>query len=274
MVDIKAYIESGVIESYVLGLVDKQEKQEVECLSKIYPELAAELAANQKIIEDFVQSFGENPPAHLKKAILEKIKNTPQISDEESVPNKIALNNPKKNNISLVNNWAIAASVVFLIAVGMLSVWNLNLKQDIANNNLVQIETIKGLKEKLNQSQIKIEDIQNILSNESTKNVVLRGSAISPNSKANIYWNQQENKIVFVNNSLPKTAEKKQYQLWAIADGKPVDLGVLQATESEITIRNLSDLKNIQAFAITLEPFGGSPAPHLDQLFVIGEISG
>ena len=42
-VDVKAYIESGILESYVLGFASEQEVQEVRCLSHIYPEIAEEL---------------------------------------------------------------------------------------------------------------------------------------------------------------------------------------------------------------------------------------
>ncbi len=44
--NISAYIDSGILEEYALGIVSPQEKQEVECLTQVYPELKAELEAH------------------------------------------------------------------------------------------------------------------------------------------------------------------------------------------------------------------------------------
>lgn len=273
MVDIKAYIDSGVLDSYVLGLVDNQEKQEVECLSKIYPEIGAELETAQKAIEGFVKSMGENPPAHIKQQVLERIKNMPQLPATKQISEGIPTT-PKVKKLPLFNRWAAAASIALLISAGMLAVWNLKLKRGIDDLHIAQQIEVNELTNTLNQSQLQLATIQNILSNDATQTVLLNGTTLSPEAKANVYWNDQQDKAVFVNNSLPKALDKKQYQLWAIVDGKPVNLGVLEDSESHMAIRDVSGIKNIEAFAVTLEPYGGSPVPHLDQLYVIGTTKG
>ena len=73
--DIKEYISSGIIENYVLGNVSPQEKQEVECMSHIYPEIKTELEQLQTAIENIAFTLEKNPPAHLKSKILDAIKN-------------------------------------------------------------------------------------------------------------------------------------------------------------------------------------------------------
>jgi anti-sigma-K factor RskA len=61
-----------------------------------------------------------------------------------------------------------------------------------------------------------------------------------------------------------------QYQLWAIADGKPVDAGMYtEEKDSKIALANIT---NAQAFAITLEKKGGSPVPTMENMYVMGEI--
>jgi hypothetical protein len=60
-VDIKAYIESGVIESYVLGMADAQEAAELEQLSRQYPEI-------RKAIDDFEVEPGAKPPWRVRYA--------------------------------------------------------------------------------------------------------------------------------------------------------------------------------------------------------------
>jgi hypothetical protein len=58
----------------------------------------------------------------------------------------------------------------------------------------------------------------------------------------------------------------KQYQLWAIVSGKPVSLGVL---DSSNTMQEGLPVSNPQAFAITLEPSGGSINPTMDQMYAM-----
>ena len=43
MIDIKKYIESGILEEYVAGTLTSQERAEVEELIEIHPELAQEI---------------------------------------------------------------------------------------------------------------------------------------------------------------------------------------------------------------------------------------
>ena len=76
---------------------------------------------------------------------------------------------------------------------------------------------------------------------------------------------------MLISDDLPSPVSGKQYQLWAIADGKPVDLGVLDKTSKMTTPKAIS-LAKIQAFAITLEKDGGSPVPTMDQMYVVGSI--
>jgi anti-sigma-K factor RskA len=64
---------------------------------------------------------------------------------------------------------------------------------------------------------------------------------------------------------MPQLANNKQYQLWALIDGKPKDLGVFDARQDNVMIQ-MNDTKKAQAFAITIEKKGGVPTPTLDSL--------
>ena len=61
----------------------------------------------------------------------------------------------------------------------------------------------------------------------------------------------------------------KQYQLWAIVDGKPVDAGLITDC---IGLCKMKRIDRAQAFAITLEKAGGSPTPTLTEMYVFGKI--
>jgi anti-sigma-K factor RskA len=108
-----------------------------------------------------------------------------------------------------------------------------------------------------------------LMSNPAMAQVKMPGVPGKEASLATIYWNTQTKDVYLLQNKLPAAPAGKQYQLWAIVDGKPVDAGMLD------NCTGLCKMKNIpaaQAFAVTLEKQGGSPAPTLSDLFVMGKV--
>ncbi len=61
-------------------------------------------------------------------------------------------------------------------------------------------------------------------------------------------------------NHLPILEHGKQFQLWAVIDGLPVNVGLVPKDTGEDFIR-MNRTKNASAFMITIEPEGGSEFP-------------
>jgi len=61
----------------------------------------------------------------------------------------------------------------------------------------------------------------------------------------------------------------KQYQLWAIVDGKPVSAGLIEDCNG---LCKMTNVPKASMFAITIEPKGGSAAPHLEAMVVAGAV--
>jgi anti-sigma-K factor RskA len=111
-----------------------------------------------------------------------------------------------------------------------------------------------------------------IVSSPSNVRIELAGLPLSPTAKALIFWDK-ERKSTYINTSeMPPLAEGKQYQLWAIVDGKPVDLGVMPLEKQSTALLHVKDVAAPQAFAITIEPKGGSVNPTMDQMIVVGKL--
>jgi anti-sigma-K factor RskA len=72
-------------------------------------------------------------------------------------------------------------------------------------------------------------------------------------------------------NNLPKPAADQQYQLWALMDNQPIDLGVFEMKQEKLLVK-MKNVQKAQAFAITLEPKGGSTNPSLNNMFVAGKL--
>ncbi len=72
---------------------------------------------------------------------------------------------------------------------------------------------------------------------------------------------------------LPKTDEAHEYQLWALVDGRPVSLGIFGSSENaKEAVKQMEAIEKAQAFAVTIEPRGGSVNPTMEKMVVMGAI--
>lgn len=71
--DLHDYIESGIIESYVLGLASTEEVQLLDRMRSLYPELNAEIATTEYKLQKLMQEGGVTPPAKVWNKIAERI---------------------------------------------------------------------------------------------------------------------------------------------------------------------------------------------------------
>ena len=68
--NVTEYIESGILESYVMGAISDQEQREVECLSSIYPEVRNELDELSAALENYALLYSLEPPAAIKTRLM------------------------------------------------------------------------------------------------------------------------------------------------------------------------------------------------------------
>jgi len=72
-VNLKEYIASGIIESYVMGLASASERVEFEQMCAQYPELAAERKKFEESLEQYASEQAVRPPTEVKAKILKAI---------------------------------------------------------------------------------------------------------------------------------------------------------------------------------------------------------
>lgn len=126
--------------------------------------------------------------------------------------------------------------------------------------------------------QTKLETYENalgLMKNPLMSIIKMPGAPASPapSSMATVYWNTQSKEVYLLINQLPMPVPDKQYQLWAIVDGHPVDAGVFDM-DKNFSFVKLKTIPKAEAFAITLEKKGGSKTPTMDALYVIGKVTG
>lgn len=278
ILDIKEYISSGIIESYVLGLVSDQERREVECMSKIYPELREHLREVQGNFEHIANTWQKEPPADLKNKVMARISEEEKKSSASSFAKKrakvIRMQNAR-NGRGINAKSVAAASVILVLAAGALFfVKNNELKKAQAELTALneEVKAKEAIEEELNKKVEEYDDKQAFITDDRTKTIALAGTPNSPEAKVKAYWNENRGEVMLMGIHLPQHEIDKQYQLLAIVDGKPVDLGMLDESNPNTSLTKKVNVNQVQAFAITLERKGGSPTPTMDQMYVIGNV--
>lgn len=286
MEDIKAYIESGILELYVIGDLNPEERAGVESMAALYPEVKAELAEIEGVMGALADSYAVEPAATSKEAFLSKLSfsdeqateantiATAPVIDEAPQGKVIAMNSSK---LAFYKYSFAACFTLLLLSLGALFVLYQNLQ-----NSKLQLAQLQTANERyanqvnyLDQEVEKSNEALNIYTNPDFKMVALKGTANSPASKLMIAFNAKEQQVMIDLKSMdmPAHDENHQYQLWALVDGKPVDLGLIDAEgKNSSRLLKMKEISNAQAFAVTLEPKGGSVNPTMDKLMVMGAI--
>lgn len=266
----KEYISSGIIESYILGLASPEEAGILECVMKNNAEVKAAVEEAQKTMEDLATAQAVTPPDYLKSKIWNKIQQEQNSADITPAPSADipVIKNTEEIKIQPTNNWktyAIAASVLFLLSVAGNLFW-----MNSQSETKKEITRLESEKQTQNIALQNIQQKWQMLSNPDMKMVKLKGVEKHPDSKAIVFWDSNTKEVYLNAENLPKAPPGMQYQLWAIADGKPISAGMY--TEEKDSKIALSQISNAQAFAITLEKQGGSEVPTMENMYVMGEI--
>ncbi len=276
--DIQAYISSGIIEAYVLGLASNEEVREVEGYATQYAEVRQAITDFEIGLEKQALENAIAPPAFLKEKIMASIKEeksatgATSISQNKEQPQgaKVIPITPAPKSIRWLRG-AVAASVILLLGSAILNFYyysqykKYNKQYD---DLLVSQGTMTAKIDAYRASFNAITDTSVIKVNMPAANEQRAGSV------ATVFWNKQTKNVFLTVNNLPAPAAGKQYQLWAIVDGKPVDAGMVNTNVigNKDQPSAMKQITGAQAFAITLEDEGGSPTPHLEQLYVLGKV--
>ncbi|MGY5352339.1 anti-sigma factor [Wenyingzhuangia sp. IMCC45533] len=263
MIDIEEYINSGILELYVAGTLNREDSYEVYANIQKYPELK-EYVNN---IEQTVINIAELSTG-----------NNVQIRPFE---NLMSLINKRPRKLAVINWYQhIGWAACILLTFGIINIYlNKNqlknsLTKQIAANEVLdhQRATLQSdlidKKFQLNRQN----DVIAFIALEKTEKINLAGQKIAPNSFANIYWNQEKNEMYVDLEGLPPAPEGKVYQLWSLTLNplSPTSLGTLDDYNNGKRFVKVGNQNKSEAFGITLEPKGGSKSPTLEQLYTLG----
>lgn len=272
MIDPKQYIESGAIESCLLGIATEQEQQQLAQLAAQYPEIRQEIERVAQTLELFAQRHSVEPPPGLKERIWQRLSRQPSDRSSAAPAEHLQALNRR-------TRWIAAAAVIAMLCFSLsaFELYRTSRQMDTLRTELAQLRqqvdnersAAQWVRSCLNQTQ---QTLASVLAASSLV-TELRGTEKLPGARALVYWNQRDRRVYWQSVELPALPPTQQYQLWAIANGKPRDAGLIP----QDTLLTLVPLKDAplatQAFAVTIEPRGGSPTPTLSQMVLLGTLS-
>lgn len=288
--DVQRYISSGLIENHVTGLLSESESREVLGAIQQYPEVKALADAVQVDMERYIQLWAAKPPAGIKRQIMERLhKNEaedPVSAEPETITTASDEDTFSENtgsglglNLSQLQIWQYSAAAAIVLLLGsvvmnIVSYGNSNSYQQQLSSLQAEQASLLAEKDALKEQLDFTQKENGVMKDPSFKWIRMPGVGKHTGIVATICWNPQSKETFILAQALPEPPADKQYQLWAIVNGKPIDAGVFELGSKAHTVQKVKAVDNAQVFAVTLEKKGGSPSPTLEQMFVAGKVAG
>ncbi|MBL4605821.1 MAG: anti-sigma factor [Flavobacteriaceae bacterium] len=258
--NIKEYIASGILELYIAGSLSEKENEEIYHAIIKHPELLEEVLK----IEQSIVMLTAATATKDAKFLFSSIKDQLNIQQEPTV---IPI---RKSNWISYTGWA--ASI--LIGSGL--VWSIIQNNDLKDQIAKERTQLEQQIERASTDLAEAEKLITVFRDREIISVPLDGQPISPQSYAKVYWDKKTNSIYLDAQGLSEPPEGKVYQLWSLKLNPltPTSMGVIaDFTTDDNKIFIIDNPNDSEAFAITLEPKGGSKSPTLEQLYTLGTVS-
>ncbi|SDC61751.1 Anti-sigma-K factor RskA [Algoriphagus faecimaris] len=274
--DIQEYIASGKLELFLLGELTDREREEVLDLAKEYPEVREELDALEKAMFAFDQLTGKAPSAKVKSDIFASLEDEFQKSETEETLTDLPKKEGKVVQSTFWKSFAVAASIVAIIA-SLAAVYFAGKFYDTDQRFTALLQEQQVLADNLNQVKQEYEETDSRLDRlvaGDFKRVEMLGEALEmqKDAKVDVFWDQGKKEVFIAVNRLNSLSAEFDYQLWAIGPDGPIGIGLVDPAQP-FSLQQMNAVAEAGAFAITIEPKGGSESPTLEKLVVLGEVA-
>jgi hypothetical protein len=260
-VNIKEYIKSGTIESCVLGIASEAEYQEFIALCSQHHEILEARIAFELALENQLMKGAISPPTYLKEEVLKYV----NISGTNGVKKK---EKERPLPVYSMNIWKYIAAACIVLFAGA-SYWAYSVNNKYQKILKASIETANQPDHSSHAEAVRA--LNAIVQKPSVKWSLMVEPANESHCMAHVYWDSLSKNTFLLLGNIPKSVSDKQFQLWALLDNRPVNLGIFDVREEGQLIQ-MKNINNAKAFAITLEPKGGSTTPTITATYAKGEL--
>jgi len=263
-------------------MLPQNEVAEVEKMASQHPEVQQAIDEMRAALEGYATAHSVAPKPEWKNEILgaafaakkeepASLASAKREEKPEPVIRNISSAQNKKSNFSTIT---IAASVALLISLGY---------------NIMQYQSLQEKEKEITKTQLRVAELEsenevmvanfknaqenlNVLRNTANATFVMKAiEGRDPSYRADVHWDPKSTIAYLDVKSLPQAPKGMQYQLWALKDGKPIDMGVFNADDTQKELMDMGKIPGADAFAVTLEKAGGVPSPTMEQMYVYGE---
>lgn len=257
------YIESGNLELYVLGKLTPAQEAEVQQYAARYPDIKAELNRIEIAFEQYALARGIAPPPGTLAGILRKT-------------------GLAGGSVTASATGGVSAGWLFFLAAltlaGLIGTYYGFSRQKSCETELAektdQIANLLAVQTNDKEHIAQLQSTVDVLRYTDYSNFVMKavGKYENTSALAVVYYNETEGKAYFDTAVLPPLPTGKQYQLWALPESGPTDMGVYDLTlpEGEF-LKEVPFVPGANAFAITVEDAGGVESPTMSEMIVYGE---
>ena len=251
---ITTFLNSGLLEKYLLGDTTSVETETVESFISKYPEVQNAYTTLQYNLEIVAKNNAVEAPKNILDSILEELDDKPVIQ----------LNTSKKYKTWY--KFSVAASIIAFLFAGT-SYLFYHQNQRLNEENQVVVDEIFDLRSDIAANNKKLDNIMHQfkeLNDPNTYKYIMQGNNRARNLKTVAYINPKEKTSMIDVVSLPKLPEEQCYQIWAELQGKMVSLGIL--TEADRQLKIIPYTENALALNITIEPKGGNTVASINNM--------
>ncbi len=236
---LQTFINSGLIQKYILGETSLSESKEVEHYISEHAEIKDEYQRLQDNLEIIAKATSVEAPKHILSSVLEALDDQPVVN--------LRANTTKTPWFSLAASFA-------AVAFAILAFLQYQQNVELIEENQVVVEEIFDLRSDIESYNSKLDNVMlqfQSLNNPETEKYVLRGNYRAKNLKTVAYINAIDKTSMIDVVSLPTLPEEQQYQMWAELQDKMVSLGILDANDRKL--KSIPYTENALGLSITIE---------------------
>ncbi len=239
-------ISSGLLELYALGQTTEDETAQVLHAFINWPDVKKDVLSMQKNLEAYATIDAVQASKNVRNQLFKSLK-------MEEVAAKADAAEREYNNFNLVKYTA-AAAILLLFASLTFNVIQFG-KNATSEYYLSEAkQQINAFKDSTSQTLSAMKVVQSKYSLP----LKLKPDIAPKDADAKIYWLTNTGEIYLDPTNLPTAPEGKQYQLWAIVDGKAIDAGLIVPNKDKtLRFQQMKTFGKAEAFAVTLEVTGG-----------------
>lgn len=249
--ELQSFINSGLLESYALGQCTDEERSLVLRMRDEHPMVQTELASIEQALEQYAQAQAIVPPVDLKARIMDVIH---QAETQQKEAPELNVNTTKGGTNSPL---LLLAIVALLTLSGYL--W-MSTQQAKQQTTLLE-QQVEQLRKELQACSVRSandQEFANLVRDPDTKRIELNNGKDVTTS---VFNSDLRSSLVLDLSGVPAPSSGKHLQFWAIVDGTPVSMGMIDFN-SIGGHQTFKYVANAQAFAISEEDKPeGNPTP-------------